>query len=81
VIKDFPEGVEGFEYSGAAEFDMSWSQECRDQVFVSNSGTVMVFVSNSGTVMVFVSNSGTVLGMVVCSCNFGACSRNFGAVL
>ena len=71
MIKDFPEGVEGFEYSGAAEFDMSWSQECRDQVFVSNSGTVMVFVSNSGTV----------LGMVVCSCNFGACSRNFGAVL
>jgi hypothetical protein len=61
VIKDFPAGVEGFEYSGAAEFDMSWSQECRDQVFVSNFGNVLV--------------------ILVCSSNFGACSRNFGAVL
>ena len=32
MIKDFPEGVAGFEYGGAADFDMSWSQECRDQV-------------------------------------------------
>lgn len=31
LIKDFPEGVAGFEYGGAADFDMSWSQECRDQ--------------------------------------------------
>ena len=31
VIKDFAEGVEGFEYGGAEEFDMAWSQECRAQ--------------------------------------------------
>ena len=40
VIKDFAEGVEGFEYGGAEEFDMSWSQECRAQGLSGGGGLV-----------------------------------------
>jgi hypothetical protein len=39
------------------EFDMSWSQECRDQVLVSsNFGTILVILVCCGNLVLYCSN-------------------------